>query len=141
MRPWHGNGLASFSLQADARLTNWTPQTFAHLEIEGHASAIRIRASISSTVSEDLGPTPKNDDLTEMVRRIEMRDTEWRHKKRSEFPGPTRSARGSQYKSYVRDSYRALVKEKQRTFIETLPLIERVGVVVHALLTWYHNRG
>ena len=39
------------------------------------------------------------------------------------------------------DSYRALVKEKQRTFIETLPLIERVGVVVHALLTWYHNRG
>jgi hypothetical protein len=121
--------------------TNWTPRIFADLEIEGHASAIRIRTSISSTVSDHLGPTPKNSDLTEMVRRIQERDTEWRHKKRSEFPGPTRAARKSQYRSYVRDSYRALVKEKQRTFIETLPLIERVGVVVYALLTWYHNRS
>ena len=122
------------------KLTNWTPETFADLEIEGHASALRIRASISSTVSEDLGPTPKNTDLPEMVRRIQARDTEWRHKKRPEFPGPTKSARNAQYKSYVRDGYRALVKEKQRMFIQTLPLIERVGVVVYALLTWYHNQ-
>jgi len=122
------------------KLTNWTPETFADLEIEGHASALRIRASISSTVSEDLGPTPKNTDLPEMVRRIQARDTEWRHKKRPEFPGPTKSARNAQYKSYVRDGYRALVKEKQRMFIQTLPLIERVGVVVYTLLIWYHNQ-
>ena len=55
------------------------------------------------------------------------------------FPGLTNSARNAQYTSYVRDGYRALVREKQRMFVETLPLIERVVVVVHALLTWYHH--
>jgi hypothetical protein len=81
-----------------------------------------------------------------MVRRIQAsqsdkaRGKEWRHKKRAEFPGPSQSMRENQYKSYVRDGYRALVKEKQRMFIQTLPLIERVGVVVYALLTWYHNQ-
>jgi len=103
------------------KLTDWYPKRFADLQIEGHASAGQIRESISSTVSEDLGPTPPNQDLTKMVRRIQERDTEWRHKNTSEFPGPTKGARYSQYRSYVGDSYRALVKEKQRTFIETLP--------------------
>jgi hypothetical protein len=122
------------------KLTNWTPKFFGAFEIEGHASAMRIRELISSSVSEELGPTPENRDLPEMVRRIQARDAQWRHKKRSEFPGLTASARHNQYTSYVKDSYWALVKEKQRTFIETLPLIERVCVVVYSLLTWYHHR-
>ena len=72
------DGLEAFGhalvVQLD-KLTSWAPQLFGALEIEGHASAIRIRASISSTVSEDLGPTPPNQDLTKMVRRIQERDT------------------------------------------------------------------
>ncbi len=123
------------------KLTNWHPGIFAKLEIEGHASALRVRESISSAVSKDLGPTPKVKDLIEMVRRIQARDTKWSHKTRSEFPGLTKSARESQYKSYVKVGYRALEREKQRMFIKTLPLIERVVVVVHALLTWYHGLG
>ena len=47
--------------------------------------------------------------------------------------------RENQYKSYVRDGYRSLEREKQRMFVEKLPLIERVVVVVHALLTWYNH--
>jgi hypothetical protein len=121
------------------KLTDWCNTRFADLQIEGRASAGQIRASISSTVSEDLGPTLKTDDLTEMVRRIQERDTEWRHKNRSEFPGPTRGARESQYKSYVRGSYRDLVKGMQLTIIEKLALIERVGVVVQTLLAWYEH--
>ena len=31
------------------------------------------------------------------------------------------------------------MREKQRMFVETLPLIERVVVVVYALLTWYQH--
>ena len=84
--------------------------------------------------------TPKNDDLTEMVRRVQERQQGWRQKKRSEFPGPTNGARCNAYKSYVRGSYRDLVKDVQRTYIEKLTLIERVGVVVHTLLTWYSAR-
>ncbi len=127
---------AELVVQLD-KLTSWHAEIFDNLEIEGHASALRVRESISSAVSEDLGPTPKGTDLIEMVRRIQARDKEWRHKTRPEFPGLTKSARDAQYKSYVRDGYRALVTEKQRMFIKTLPLIERVVVVVHALLTWY----
>ena len=122
------------------KLTSWKPRIVGDSKIEGHASAIEIRELISSSVSEVLGPKPTNKDLPEMVRRIQARDAQWRIKKRSEFPGPTKSARNDQYTSYVRNSYKALVKEKQRTFIETLPLIERVCVVVHVLLTWYANR-
>jgi len=87
------------------------------------------------------------EDLVEMVRRIQAspsdkaRGKEWRHKKRAEFPGPSKSMRETQYKSYVRDGYRALVKEKQCMFIKTLTLNERVVVVVHALLTWYMDLG
>jgi len=127
------------------KLTNWNPVTFAHLETEGHGSALRVRESISSALSDDLGPTPKESDLSEMVRRIQAsqsdkaRGKEWRHKTRAEFPGPTKSAREVQYKSYVKDGYRALVKEKQCMFIKTLPLNKRVAVVVHALLTWYNH--
>jgi hypothetical protein len=55
------------------------------------------------------------------------------------FPGPSKGLRESQYQSYIRDGYRALVKEKQCMFIKTLTLKERVVVVAHALLTWYHN--
>ena len=117
---FYAPGLTFLSGQLD-KLTSWCPKRFADLQIEGHASAGQITASIFSTVSEDLGPTPPNQDLTKMVRRIQERDTEWRHKNTSEFPGPTKGARYSQYRSYVGDSYRALVKEKQRTFIETLP--------------------
>jgi hypothetical protein len=106
------------------KLTSWTPDIFAKLEIEGHASALRVRESISSAVSEDLGPTPKGTDMVEMVCRIQAHDKEWSHKTRPEFPGLTKSAREAQYKSYVRDGYRALEREKQRMFIKTLPLIE-----------------
>ena len=127
------------------KLTNWNPGTFAHLETEGHGSALLVRGSISSAVSDDLGPKLSSDDLLEMVRRIQAsqsdkaRGKEWRHKKRAEFPGPSKSMKDSQYKSYVKDGYRALVKEKQCMFIKTLTLNERVVVVVHALLTWYHD--
>jgi hypothetical protein len=121
------------------KLTSWKPEIFAKLEIEGHASARRVRESISSAVSDELGRTPKASDLIEMVRRIQAHDTKWSHMTRGEFPGLTKSARDVQYKSYVRDGYRALEREKQRMFVEKLPLIERVVVVVHALLTWYHN--
>jgi hypothetical protein len=129
------------------KLTSWIPGIFDNLEIEGHASALRVRESISSALSDDLGPTPKESDLSEMVRRIQAsqsdkaRGKEWRHKKRAEFPGPSKSMRETQYKSYVRDGYRALVKEKQCMFIKTLTLNERVVVVVHALLTWYMDLG
>jgi hypothetical protein len=122
------------------KLTSWKPDLFAECEIEGHASARQVRESISSTVSDELGQTPKPSDLIEMVRRIQAHDTKWSHMPRSEFPGLTKSAREAQYKSYVRDGYRALVREKQRMFVGTLPLIERVVVVVYALLTWYANR-
>ena len=127
------------------KLTSWNPVRFAHLETEGHGSALLVRESISSAVSDDLGPKLSSDDLLEMVRRIQAspsdkaRGKEWRHKKRAEFPGPSKSMRETQYKSYVRDGYRALVKEKQCMFIKTLTLNERVVVVVHALLTWYNH--
>ena len=117
------------------------------LETEGHGSALLVRGSISSAVSDDLGPKLSKDDLVEMVRRIQAsqsdkaRGKEWRNKTRAEFPGPTKSAREVQYKSYVKDGYRALVKEKQCMFIKTLTLNERVVVVVHALLTWYMDLG
>ena len=75
-----------------AKLTSWGPTiSVANLPIEGHASAGKIRESLSLHVSIDLGPTPKPDDLTEMVRRRQGRDTEWRHQKRSEFPGKNRA--------------------------------------------------
>jgi hypothetical protein len=93
-----------------AKLTSWGPISVANLPIEGHASAGKIRESLSLHVSIDLGPTPKPDDLTEMVRRSQGRDTEWRHQKRSEFPGPTKIARKNAYRSYVRGSYPDLVK-------------------------------
>ena len=105
----------------------------------GHASAQQVRESISSAVSDELGRTPKASDLIEMVRRIQAHDTKWSHMTRGEFPGLTKSARDAQYKSYVRDGYRALEREKQRMFVEKLPLIERVVVVVYALLAWYTN--
>ena len=123
------------------KLTSWKPEIFAKLEIEGHASARRVRESISSAVSDELGRTPKATDMIEMVRRIQAHDTKWSHMTRREFPGLTKPAREAQYKSYVRDGYRALEREKQRMFVETLPLIERVVVVVHALLTWYQDLG
>ena len=53
------------------KLTNWNPVTFAHLETEGHGSALLVRGSISSAVSDDLGPKLSGDDVVEMVRRIQ----------------------------------------------------------------------
>jgi hypothetical protein len=38
------------------KLTSWRHKSFTALQIEGHASAGKIRESISSHVSEDLGP-------------------------------------------------------------------------------------
>ncbi len=98
------------------KLTSWNPVRFAHLETEGHGSALLVRESISLAVSDDLGPTSSREDLVETVRRIQAsqsekaRGKEWRHKKRAEC-----------------------------MFIKTLTLNERVVVVVHALLTWYNN--
>ena len=85
--------------------------------LTGHTSARQIRASMSSIVSEDLGPTPKNDDFTEMVSRIQERDTERRHNNKSEFPGPTAIARSIAYKKYVRDNYQALVSQRQTAHV------------------------
>jgi hypothetical protein len=108
------------------KLTSWNPVRFAHLETEGHGSALLVRESISSAVSDDLGPTLSREDLVEMVRRIQAspsdkaRGKEWRHKKRAEFPGPSKSMRETQYKSYVRDGYRALVKENSACLLRRL---------------------
>jgi hypothetical protein len=121
------------------KLTNWNPGNYARLSIEGGVSAGRTRELISAKVSNDLGDTLRKDDVVEMVRCLRMKDTLWCDKQSSQFPGLTAKARLSQYKVYVRASYRALVKEKQRTFIATLPLIDRVGVVVGLLLSWYRN--
>ncbi len=53
------------------KLTSWNPARFAHLETEGHGSALLVRGSISSAVSDDLGPKLSGDDVVEMVRRIQ----------------------------------------------------------------------
>jgi hypothetical protein len=53
------DGLEAFGhalvVQLD-KLTSWRHKSFTALQIEGHASAGKIRESISSHVSEDLGP-------------------------------------------------------------------------------------
>jgi len=110
------------------KLTNWKPP-----------SLDRTRELISAQVSNDLGDTPRSNDFAEMTRRLRLKNTLWQDKQISQFPGLDSQVRNSQYRVYVRESYRALEREKQRTFIATLPLIDRVGLVVGLLLTWYKN--
>jgi hypothetical protein len=102
------------------------------------------RIAILTCISEDGRNTEKrsrgsSDHVAEMALRIKERDADWRHKKTGDFPC-SKDARHTAYNTYVRAKHRALVRNVQRTYIAKLTLHERVRMIVHALLTWYHHR-